>query len=260
MISKSLLQERLDTRILGNKLFVFETIDSTNTCARTLAQAGTEEGAVVLAEFQSEGKGRLGRRWQASAGENLLFSVILRPSIPRSSAGFLTFYASVAVARAIDEACGSFIECKWPNDLLLEGKKVCGILLENSIEKDLVECSVIGVGLNVNQTDFPGELGTKAVSLRSALGRPVDRIALLAGILRSFERSYDEVRRSSFDGLVTEWVSRCRMFGREVTVSQDGRLVTGTAQGLNDDGGLLLRTPDGPRIIYAGDISLHPRN
>lgn len=260
MIPKSLLQERLSTRILGNKLFVFETIDSTNTCARTLAQAGTEEGAVVLAEFQSEGKGRLGRRWQANPGENLLFSVILRPSIPRASAGFLTFYASVAVARAIDETCGCSIECKWPNDLLLNGRKVCGILLENSIEQDVVECSVVGVGLNVNQTDFPADLGATAASLKSILGHSIDRVDLLAEILRSFERSYDEVKRSSFGTLVADWVSRCRMFGRKVTVSQDGQLVTGTALGLHDDGGLLLDTPGGRRTIYAGDISLNPPN
>jgi BirA family biotin operon repressor/biotin-[acetyl-CoA-carboxylase] ligase len=258
MLSKELLQERLQTRLFGRKLFVFETIDSTNACAKTLARAGTDEGAVVIAEYQSEGKGRLGRRWQADPHENLLFSVILRPSLPRTSAGFLTFFASVALARAIDDACRCATECKWPNDLLLHGRKICGILLENSIDGGVIDYSVVGIGLNVNQTTFPESLERQAGSLRSILGRPVDRIELLARILRSLEQSYTDVRQGSFDKLLAEWTSRCTMFGREVTVSQDDAVVTGKAVGLNDDGGLLLQTSSGRRTIYAGDISLTP--
>ncbi|HEX9615756.1 MAG TPA: biotin--[acetyl-CoA-carboxylase] ligase, partial [Bacteroidota bacterium] len=158
MLSKETLLSSLSTSLFGRKLFVFESIDSTNTCARTLAEAGMEEGAVVLAEYQTSGRGRHGRTWNAEPGENLLFSVLLRPAIPRTSAGFLTFFAAVSVAQALEEVSESRIECKWPNDLLLNGKKVSGILLENTFEKDRVDYSVIGIGINVNQSSFPNHL------------------------------------------------------------------------------------------------------
>lgn len=258
MLSKTLIQERLQTRFVGRKLFVFETIDSTNACAKTLAEAGTEEGAVVLAEFQTQGKGRLGRQWEAEANENLLFSVILRPSLPRSLAGLLTFFASVAVARALDEAGVRSPECKWPNDVLLGGRKVCGILLENSLRNEMTEYSVVGVGLNVNQERFQDSLRDRATSLRIAWGRSVDRTDLLARLLLSLERAYEDVRRGTFETILADWTSRCTMFGREVTVAQNDDLVTGKAVGLKEDGGLVLQTPSGPRTIYAGDISLLP--
>lgn len=258
MLSKALIQERLQTRFVGRKLFVFETIDSTNACAKTLAEADTAEGAVVLAEFQTQGKGRLGRPWEAEANENLLFSVILRPSLPRPLAGLLTFFASVALARAIEGTGAPSVECKWPNDVLLDGRKVCGILLENSLKGETIEYSVVGIGLNVNQERFPDFLRDRATSLRIALGRPVDRLDLLARVLLSLERTYEDVRRGDFDAILADWTSRCTMFGREITVAQDNDLVTGKAVGLNEDGGLVLQTPSGPRTIYAGDISLLP--
>ncbi|GJQ19692.1 MAG: biotin--[acetyl-CoA-carboxylase] ligase [Bacteroidia bacterium] len=258
MLSKALIQERLQTRFVGRKLFVFETIDSTNACAKTLAEADTEEGAVVVAEFQTQGRGRLGRPWEAEANENLLFSVILRPSIPRPLAGLLTFFASVAVARAIDETGTAPAVCKWPNDVLLDGKKVCGILLENSLRGETIEYSIVGIGLNVNQERFPDPLRHRATSLRIALGRPIDRIDCLARVLLSLERAYEDVRGGDFEAILADWTSRCSMFGREITVTQNNDLVTGKAVGLKKDGGLVLQTPSGPRTIYAGDISLLP--
>ena len=129
MYSKEELQQGLNTQVVGSKIFVFETIDSTNACARTLGDAGTQEGAVVVTNFQTSGRGRLGRTWLAEPDANLLFSVLLRPRISVDVSGQLTLYASVAIARAIEQCVGAPVECKWPNDLLLNGKKFCGILL-----------------------------------------------------------------------------------------------------------------------------------
>lgn len=256
MLSKEALLEDLQTTLLARKLFFFESIDSTNACAKALAQAGTQQGAVVVAEHQTDGRGRHGRTWRANPGQNLLFSVLLRPSLPRSSAGLLTFFAAVSVARGIEQVCECRIECKWPNDLLLRGRKVCGILLENSIDHDRIEYSVIGVGINVNQSEFDADLNTKATSLLLELGRPVDRVRLFSCIMAEMETAYREVRDGNFIRLMADWHSRCRMFGKQVTVGRDDEAVTGKAVGLNDVGGLILETAAGRQTIYAGDIHL----
>jgi len=257
MLSKESLQSALVTSLFGKRLFFFESLDSTNTCARTLAEAGMDEGAVVVTEFQTSGRGRHGRTWTADAKENLLFSVLLRPPLPKTSAGFLTFFAAVSVARALEEVSGQPMECKWPNDLLLNGRKVCGILLENSFNQELVEYSVIGIGINVNQTAFPGQLAPYATSLALELSTSVDRVELFSKIMASMESAYREARDGNFQNLLSQWNARCKMFGRTVTVVQDNRRITGRAIGLNHDGGLLVETETGTIPVYAGDIALH---
>lgn len=257
-LSKDTLQRELTTGLFGTKLFVFESIDSTNACAKTLAQADTPEGTVVITEFQTHGRGRHGRPWNAQPGENLLFSVVLRPSLPRTSAGLLTFFAAVSVSRGIEQVCGKSMEYKWPNDLLFHGRKTCGILLENSLDGEDVEYSVVGVGVNVNQREFGNELVGRATSLALELGRPVDRVKLFSAIMASMELAYTDVRKGEFSGLLKEWNARCTMFGNQITVAQNNERITGKAVGLNTDGGLMLETPAGIRTIYAGDISLTP--
>ncbi|MEX1137877.1 MAG: biotin--[acetyl-CoA-carboxylase] ligase [Bacteroidota bacterium] len=258
MLSKQNLQRGLTTSLFGSKLFFFESIDSTNACAKTLAQTGTPEGTVVVTEFQSHGRGRHGRPWTAHAGENLLFSVVLRPSLPRTSAGLLTFFAAVSVARGIEHVCGKPMEYKWPNDLLFHGRKTCGILLENSLDGENVEYAVVGVGINVNQLEFGHNLDGRATSLALELGRPIDRTKLFSAIMNSMELAYRDVRKGEFSGLLEEWNGRCTMFGHQITVTQNDGRITGKAIGLNPDGGLILETPAGVRTIYAGDISLVP--
>lgn len=257
-LSKDALQRELTTSLFGAKLFVFESIDSTNTCAKTLAQADTPEGTVVIAEFQTHGKGRHGRPWNSQSGENLLFSVVLRPSLPRTSAGLLTFFAAVSVSRGIEQVCGKPMEYKWPNDLLFHGRKTCGILLENSLDGKGVEYSVVGVGVNVNQREFGGELDGRATSLALELGRPIDRVKLFSAIMKSMEQAYADVQKGEFSRLLSEWNARCTMFGNQITVAQNNERITGKAVGLHTDGGLILETPAGIRTIYAGDISLTP--
>jgi len=257
-LSKESIQQALTTSLFGRKLFFFESIDSTNACAKTLAQAGTPEGTVVVTEFQSHGRGRHGRPWSARSGENLLFSVILRPPLSRTSAGLLTFFAAVSVARGIELVCEKLMEYKWPNDLLFNGRKTSGILLENSLDNGNVDYAIVGVGINVNQREFDGDLSRRATSLALELGRSVDRTLLFTSIMTSMELAYHDVRTGEFTALLDEWNARCTMFGHQVTVAQNDTRITGKAIGLNADGGLILETPAGLRTIYAGDISLLP--
>ena len=256
MLSKEEITGGLSTAIVGKKLFFFESIDSTNSCARALGDAGTAEGAVVVAEHQTSGRGRLGRTWLADPGTSLLFSVLLRPSITLETAGLLTLYASAAIARAVERCVGLSVECKWPNDLLLQGRKFCGILIENSFQQSGLAYSVIGAGINVHQAEFPPEIADRATSLSRETGRALDRDKIFQSVLSELDTMYEDVRRGKFQVAVSAWKERCSMFGRTITVQEHDSTVSGVAARLHHDGGLIIETDQGERTIYAGDVTV----
>lgn len=256
MFSKTDISKGLRTTLVGKKFFIFDRIDSTNTCAKTLAEAGADEGSVVIAEYQTKGKGRFGRSWKAEPEKNLLFSILLRPQVKKDQSGLLTFYAATAVARAIESITGSKVECKWPNDLLINGKKVCGILIENSLVEDCVSYSVIGIGLNVNQKLFSDEIKDKATSLARELDHDIDRTAMLKLILEEIDKLYPDVKQTNYDFILKEWKERCTMFGKPITITQGPISTTGIALELSSDGGLVVETSNGIKTIHAGDVTL----
>ena len=258
MLSKEEILKDLATKCIGKKLFVFKSLDSTNVCAKTLAEAGAEDGTVVVADFQSEGRGRLGRRWEAKPGTSLLFSTVLRPALPNESAGLLTFFVAISVARALERETGLPVECKWPNDLLLNGKKVSGILIENSVSQQNLAYSVAGIGLNVEQESFPEQLQEKATSVLKESGKKIDRTSLLRCILLEMDELYDDVRSQRFGRILKDWNSRCTMFGKNITVLQHDHRVDGSAVGLSSEGGLILETAHGTETVYAGDVTILP--
>ena len=178
MFSEQILRKGLKTRVFGNKIYTFDSVDSTNNCARAVAACGAAEGTIIITEHQTAGKGRLGRHWQAEPNQNLMFSLVLRPNVSPESINLLPLYVAVAVSDAIENATGLKVECKWPNDILYNGKKVAGILIEGSIKQNAVEYVVIGIGINVNQMKFDGDLTTKASSLRLECQKEIDRTVL----------------------------------------------------------------------------------
>jgi BirA family biotin operon repressor/biotin-[acetyl-CoA-carboxylase] ligase len=250
------LRHGLHTKRFGRKVYTFETIDSTNTCARALAGCWAAEGTVVIAEEQTAGRGRLGRAWKSTPGENLTFTVVLRPSLPPSSLNLLPLLTAVAVAEAIERACGMRTECKWPNDLMIGGRKVAGILLESSFKHDMVDYVVIGIGLNVNQMDFPPEIASRATSLRAASGTVVDRPGLFREIMVSLEDRYDRLAVEGYDSIVPQWLLRSPMIGRHIEVAQDGQIVAGVVRGIGAEGALLLETDGHVRGLVAGDVTI----
>ncbi len=256
MFSKEEILRDLDTKRIGRKLFVFDSLDSTNVCARTLAEAGSEEGTLVVADFQTDGKGRLGRRWHASPGTSLLFSVVLRPPLKHESAGLLAFFSAVAVARAVERETSMPVECKWPNDLLLKGRKVCGILLESSMDRERLAYCIAGVGLNVGQQSLHPDIAARATSIRRETGKDVDRAKLLLGILREMDFLYQDVAAHRFERVLDEWHSRCTMFGKKISILQHDHRVDGSAVGLSAEGGLILKTAQGTQTVFAGDVTL----
>jgi len=256
MYTADTLRKGLRTSRFGSKIYTFDTIDSTNNCARTLAGCWAEEGTVIIAEQQTAGRGRLGRSWEANPNENLIFSIILRPTMSPEAINLLPLSVSVAVAQAVEQCTGLRLECKWPNDLLVNSRKVAGILLEGSFSKNAVEWIVIGIGVNVNQTRFPGDLDQKATSLKLACNKEIDRTALFRAILESLERYYRVGTDTGFQSILPDWIARTTMIDKNISVMENGKVLSGTVKGLSRDGGLILRTEETERTLFAGDVTI----
>jgi BirA family biotin operon repressor/biotin-[acetyl-CoA-carboxylase] ligase len=256
MISVETVQSKLKTSTFGKKILAFETIDSTNNCARAISGDLTPEGTVVVAESQTSGRGRLGRSWSAEAGANLTFSIVLRPGEVAEGANLLPLLAAVAVSRAVREVTGQETECKWPNDLLIHGKKFCGILLEAEVTEEGLSSVIAGIGINVNQMKFPPEFADRATSLKLVTGKTVERERLLRSVLEHFETLYRSARAEHYREIPRLWVSTSRMVGSRVEVETEGRILQGRVEGIAQDGGLRLLTASGERTLYAGDVSI----
>ena len=218
-----------ETRVIGRDLRVFEQTTSTNDVVEKLARDGVREGVVVFAESQTQGRGRLGRKWVSPAHQGLWFSILLRPDFRPQMATQLTVASATALRRAIELQTGLAPEIKWPNDILLGGKKLAGILTELSAELDRVRYVILGIGVDVNlaATEFPADLRKTATSLRIETGRPVSRSELAVHILRELDRDYARVCAGQFTRVADEWEAHCSTIGREVTVQLGTRRVRG---------------------------------
>ncbi len=256
MVTEGELRNGLKARVFGSKIYTFETIDSTNNCARVLANCWAPEGTVVLAEEQTAGRGRLGRAWIANPGENLTFSLILRPAGSPETINVLPLWVGVALAEVIEQVTGLEVVCKWPNDILIQGRKAAGILIEGSLREASVDFVVVGIGLNINQRSFAPELSSKATSLALVAGHTFDRVKIFQELLHSLERHYRRFRHKGFDEIVPLWVSRSRMVGSRIAVSQNGTILTGTVKGLTNHGELLLDHDGEERTFLAGDVTI----
>jgi len=250
------LREGLKTHFFGRKIYAFGSIDSTNNCAKAIAGCGAAEGTVVIAEQQTSGKGRLGRLWIANPNENLTFSVVLRPSIAPDTLSVLPFYVAVAVAQAVEKIAGVQVECKWPNDLLIHGKKFAGILIEGSVKQNTVDHVVIGIGMNVNQQHFPADLAPKATSLRLETNREINRVQVFKETLLSLENHYKQTTSSGFDTVVPLWLSRTTMLNKQISVLQQGHTITGIMKGLSREGGLVVLADGTEKVVLAADTTV----
>lgn len=247
----------LKTRSFGRSMRGFGSVDSTNTVATAWAAEDAPEGSVVYAEFQTAGRGRMGRTWSATPGKNLTFSVILRPNLAPDQFGLIPLTAALAVAEAADEFTAPVsAEIKWPNDLLLEGRKCCGMLLESSTTGPSPRTVILGIGLNVNQVDFPPELADHVTSLLLATGRMADRAALFASILLQLERYYTRLPHDAAN-IRAAFTARLSRLGRPVTfrLTHASETVEGILEGVTDTGALVIRTQTGARIFHAGEIT-----
>lgn len=255
------LAQLLTTKSFGKPLHFFPSIDSTNTYAARLAREGAAEGCAVIADEQTGGKGRLGRSWVSPPGVNLYMSLILRPAVSTATVPQVGLLAAVAVADAIEDVCPLIPAIKWPNDILIDGKKVCGILAEMQTEAGLLKAVVLGIGVNVNAplSAFPEELRDKASSLFLLGGRAIDRSAFTAAVLTHLEKLYILWLEEGFPALRPLWERRATgLLGKVITVAAAEGTITGTVQGLDSDGALLLGDEGSEtlRRVLAGDVTV----
>ena len=245
--------------VIGRDIRVFQETSSTNDVIEKLARDGVGEGVVVFAESQTRGRGRLGRKWLSPLGKGLWFSVLLRPDLRPQAATQLMVAASVSVARAIQEQTNLSPEIKWPNDILIRGKKVAGILTELSAELDHVKYIILGIGVDVNlgANDFPPDLRKLATSLKIETGHPVRRGELAAAILRALDADYARIGRHEFSTIREQWQRLCSTLGRNVIIRVGDRSLCGLAESLDEDGALLIRTEHGHlERVTGGDVTL----
>ena len=245
--------------VIGRDIRVFEETNSTNDIVEKLARDGVKEGAVVFAEAQTRGRGRLGRKWLSPARRGLWFSVLLRPDLRPQAATQLTVAAATALCRAIRAQTELTPQVKWPNDILINGRKVAGVLTELAAEIDHVKHLILGIGVDVNlkASEFPVELKKVATSLKIESGRHLNRLDLAAAILRELDADYHRIQRGRFAEVADEWEEQCITLGHRVRIHIGNREITGRAEALDDDGALLVRTEHGhlERII-GGDVML----
>jgi BirA family biotin operon repressor/biotin-[acetyl-CoA-carboxylase] ligase len=247
------------TKVVGRDIRVFEETTSTNDVIEKLARDGVKEGVVVFAESQTKGRGRLGRKWMSPTHKGLWFSVLLRPELSPQETTQLTVASATALRRAIKKVTGLAADIKWPNDLLIGGKKVVGILTEMSAEVDRVRHVILGIGVDVNQeaAEFPIELRKIATSLKLEAGEEISRAELATEILRELDFDYARICAGKFPTVADEWEAGCATIGKNVSVQMGTRHIRGCAEALDDDGALLIRSEHGhlERII-GGDVTL----
>ena len=259
LVGDDLLALTHGNKVIGRDIRVFEQTGSTNDVVEKLARDGVREGVVVFAESQTKGRGRLGRRWISPARKGLWFSVLLRPNLRPQAATQLTVAAATALVRAIRQQTELAPEIKWPNDILLRGRKVAGVLTELSAELDHVKHITLGIGVdvNLNASEFPPELRKLATSLKIEAGRHLNRADLATAILRELDRDYERIRSHQFAQLADQWEEQCVTLGRRVSIHMGERTLQGLAESLDDDGALLLRTEHGRlERIVGGDVML----
>ena len=242
----------------NNKIIYYKQLDSTNTEIARLAAEGAAHGTVVVADAQTAGKGRRGRQWESPAGENIYMSILLRPDCVPDRAPMLTLVMAYSVAKVIRELGFLDVQIKWPNDLVLSGKKICGILTEMQLRDSEIDYVVVGVGINVNTSKFPEELKDTATSLYLESGRVSDRETLVESIVEYFDEAYRQFLETQDLSFLKEAYNDMLVnVNKEVRVLEPGNEYIAYAQGINSEGELLVRTADGEeKCIYAGEVSV----
>lgn len=244
---------KLNTKIIGRELLCFEALDSTMDMCYELGMKNRPEGTVVCAETQKKGRGRMGRNWSSPRQKGIYFSVLLRPRISAIEAPKLTILAAVAVAAAIKGFTGLTPSIKWPNDILIDDKKICGILTEMQAEQDLIKFVVIGIGINVNadKSDLP----PKATSIKEEKDVEVSRTELFKETLREIERYYTLFQSKGFSPIAREWKAQASILGHRIKILSQNRSIEGEAIDLDSDGSLLVRKDSGfIEKILSGDV------
>lgn len=257
VLSEAEIASVLETKSLGRNLRFIDEIDSTNNEIRRMAENGAPDGTLAIAEIQTAGKGRRGRAWTSPRGSGIWMSFLQRPDFAPEYASMLTLVAAMAVERGIREQTGLDCQIKWPNDIVLNGRKICGILTEMSTEEDSIRYVVVGIGINVNTKDFPEEISKTATSLAIETGHIVRRAPLVASILKAWEGFYETYKKTlDLSLLKEEYNSHLVNIGREVKVLAPKGDYLGISHGITDTGELIMETNGEMREVMSGEVSV----
>jgi BirA family biotin operon repressor/biotin-[acetyl-CoA-carboxylase] ligase len=257
----ALIKPGLETDILGRQIYYYPVATSTNTLAKEMAAQGACEGTLLIAEEQTQGRGRMGRSWLSPAGKNLLFSLILRPPLSPVQISFITMLSALAVVKTIRVLTSLEALIKWPNDVMINHRKVGGILTEFSAEQDQVIYVILGIGVNLNfdPTSYP-EIAQIATSIYLESGQEVDRIKFLHTLLGELEKQYKDLLEGKNASILQEWRSLLMMLNKEVEIISNQETLTGWAEDVDEYGALVLRLASGNQVkIYTGDVSLRTK-
>ena len=257
VLNQNELLSRRKTKWIGKDTLCYETIDSTNAQAKRLAEAGYGDGTLIVADHQEAGRGRRGRSWETPAGTNIAMSLLLKPEINPNNASMITLVAALAVSKAITQITGEPAPIKWPNDIVMNGKKVCGILTEMSAQFDYVNHIVVGIGINVNIESFPEEIAETATSLRIETGKQISRAELIEAVWEQFETVYEVyLQTQDLRNLVKEYDARLINMHRNVKVLDPKEPFEGRAMGITPRGELMVDTWESRKLVSSGEVSV----
>ena len=258
VLSSSELKSRIQNEWADRNIYYYEETGSTNIDAKRLGEEGAVHGTVVVADKQNAGRGRRGRAWESPAGKDIYFTILLRPEFPPDKVSGLTLVMALSVAEAVKGCCGQEAGIKWPNDVVLNGKKICGILTEMTMEMDYVQHVVIGTGINVNLDKMPAEIEKTATSILLESGKETTRAELLQKVLERFEINYEIYERDlNLRNMMETYNGYLVNKDRQVRVLDPKGEFEGIARGINAGGELLVERPDGKTVeIYAGEVSV----
>ena len=257
VMTEAELESLKNTQWAGCEIYCFDSIDSTNTKAKELAEAGHPSGTLVVADQQTLGRGRRGRSWESPAGTGIFMTLMLKPDINPNNASMLTLVAAMATARDITEVTGEAAQIKWPNDIVMNGKKVVGILTEMSAQFDYINHIVVGIGINVHNEEFPEEIAKTASSLLLECGHRIHRASLIEAFLEEFERLYAVyLETEDMSGLQKEYDSLLVNRGRQVRVLDPKEPFEGKAMGITKKGELIVDTWESRKLVSSGEVSV----
>lgn len=252
------ITSQIKTDYLARRVLYFPVTDSTNLRAKQYAEEEESNGLLIIADEQTKGRGRKGKNWNSPSGENIFMSLLLKPEIAPKSASMLTIVAALGVMAAIEQMTGLTVKIKWPNDIVINRKKVCGILTEMNSEMDYIHYVIIGIGINVNIDNFPEEIKEMASSLYLALGKKVNRSQLICAVMEQIERYYNKFLKSGdLSSMQKEYNKKLAGINGQVKIMEEEAELIGISKGITKTGELIIELPDGSRReIVSGEVSV----